>query len=1025
MIKKKEEAELQAKQAEDSAPEFLKKLGNMKEKATQKPKKKGDEGPSIEDLDDGTDIPPWHRAGAPEKPEWVVLLLIAAAKEADEEEKEDEHVFVAVGEKSMSKLALEDSSDQGAKQKEDDQPAWMKQAKNLKSTPHIGGQEKRAKQTRRNSFDTSGHLETKQPWQNTTLKSPQTPKPTKQPAKPVKRTTPVRSQCKSASAALALADKPEWMKGAEAIRKKNNNPQQIESTKVAAAAPATDAQPEWMAKRSKIKDKTKDDAPVDADNSKKNIAKLTSATSEQQQQPSWMAQRSKIKGNPKDDSNPSKAEIKVKRKKSVSKSDKSDNQPAWMWQRSKIKGKAKEEDTEDSTEEKKSLPKSSPTNNEQPSWMAQRSKIKGKVKEDITPDPTVKDSTAKKSLPKAPPTNDQPAWMAQRSKIKGKPKEETPSESKEDINTKKSLSKTSSSSPDEKQPAWMAQRSKIKEKTKEEDADAKPLDDKPEQEQGDYVPAWMKQKLKPRVSVVELKSSSVTEKLENRPKLKKVPYQISKQDLMENVVQEKISKRPSIQAVKAEARKDEMEWMKAKLKPGGARKAAPAAETTPKEEDDGKPAWMKHKLKPRVSVQELQSSSVHEKLDSKQPIRQASIRLSKKELNSNVVKEKLAKRSSLLELKKSPIKKEEMEWMKKKLKSGNRNLLALPQLAHVEDKRPEWMREAEKLSQSKSGSDDEKEAKEPSGGPARTYAAPQRQNSKRLLAHEEVGDKRPAWMREAQKRIPSLRNLNVGDDDESEKPPEKLLPKRGSMRRIATMPAQPATPTGRAVRRRSSMKLVATDNEASGPKVSNSQSASDPAPEPEISPFDLFPIKRPVGDKKLSGSISSIKSGNSKGSSGKKKGRNSKNWNSMADLGHSTTDDSDDSSSTSSGSDMTDATDWSGSTNDMGVTMGDSSDRQRSRSKPSEPSLLKGNPLSRSQTAEPARTGRRLSRSKTSDPDLLKASLLGYSDKKSSEKSKSRSSSVRGLRRSSSMRSSKSTADKKKTKKREDRKSVV
>ncbi|CAB9516679.1 expressed unknown protein [Seminavis robusta] len=88
MMKKKEAAETKAKEAEASAPEFLKKLGNMKEKAQNKPPpKKEDEGPTIEELDDGTDIPPWHRPNAPEKPEWVVLLLLAAEKEAQEEEE--------------------------------------------------------------------------------------------------------------------------------------------------------------------------------------------------------------------------------------------------------------------------------------------------------------------------------------------------------------------------------------------------------------------------------------------------------------------------------------------------------------------------------------------------------------------------------------------------------------------------------------------------------------------------------------------------------------------------------------------------------------------------------------------------------------------------------------------------------------------------------------------------------------------------------------------------------------------------
>lgn len=800
MIKKKEEAEMKAKQAEANAPEFMKKLGVMREKSLQKPKKKEDEGPTIEELDDGTDIPPWHRANAPEKPEWVLLLLIAAAREAEEDEEEDEHVFVSGGNNNPQAEEPQSAASAG----DDDLPEWMKQAKNLKSKP---------------------------PRRRSSLSGGQTSKPSISPLnsamksirRPGGKGAPARMKCKSASAALIMAgdDKPEWMKGAEALKKKKRA-QQMAAAREFAVSPCPGAeQPAWMVQRSKIKDKAQPESP-DAENKPK--VALNNKSESEDSQPAWMAQRSKM-----------------------------------------IKQKADKEEALTAPDNNNKLP------------------------------------------PKAADDND------------------------------------------------------------------------------DGKPAWMKHKLKPRVSVKELQESKVKEAVDNHKPIRQSSIKLTKEELKSNIVQQKLAKRPSLMDKKAPAKSEEMEWMKAKLKPGGDTKRS----NTPTIEEE-EPAWMKHKLKPRVSVKELQTSSVQEKLGKKQPIRKPSIKLSKEELTQNVVKQKLANRPSLVD-KKAPAKSEEMEWMKQKLRPSNskrnlaapevkepnarpgwfkeasvrglitsedendettlkpsdsrRNLMIPPKSPPEDaDKRPEWFREAS--SKGLLDTDDDMETnngKNYNGTTtAKKRAAPRRQQSKSRLAHELEGESRPEWMREAQKRMPSLRSLNAGgdlEDDESiRSADDNVLPvprviKQGSMRRIATMPASTAKNMREGLaKRQSSKRLSATEKTPSTALLKQEDpSTSEEPTEFELDPMDLFKPKqsatKTLGKQK---SFSSIKGPDAADPESKSKDEDldSKLWHSMAELGSGTdiegaTDLEDGSSS--SGSDDTftldSSIDFTASMNDIGAVL--------------------------------------------------------------------------------------------------------
>jgi len=673
MNQKKREAELQAQQKEANAPEFMKKRELMKEKAASKPKGESTTGPrepTIEELDDGTDIPPWKRSGAPEKPEWVKLLLQAAVKKAEEDDDDeigaDGHVFaVAAQAASTSSTTTTTRNDEPVKSKttnDDQPPEWMKQASNLKSplTPRV------LKPTR--TVVTSKAI------------------------LPVQLTSDKQDN-----------DKPEWMKNAAKLKKTKTppplTPPQASSSPSSSLLPTEEpkspntdiGKPAWMSKL-KQKQKTKA-APLTIDASQKG-------------------------GENENDDN----EVD------------NNDQPAWMKHASKIKQQAPLLNESTTTEQPSSATNST-------------SDQKGEGdNEDGDQDARMKNGTKNKEQQQTLPVHESTA------------------------NEQQSSSSTIT---------------RRDEQDKDEDG---------------KQPAWMKHKLKPRVSVKDLQSNKVQEKLDQKSPLRKssVVMSISKTELQQNIVKEKLAKQQQSlrgELKKSPLKKGEMEWMKAKLKKikpqndnGGKSLDAPTtlnntetdvdvnqavavesdddndgkAKSDDKdvpsddkdEDDDGnKLEWMKKKLKSRASIhpKDLQSSSVQLKLGQKQPLRKSSLVLSREELVSNKVTSKLKQRPSMLDQKKSRLKKEDMAMTKQKLK---------PAVKTKDDKsdRPKWMKQVQRRivdSESTSESD----------AASIGSSAPKAKDT-------DTSDSRPQWLIETQRRG-SFRGL--GTDSESKTPPKSLL----------------------------------------------------------------------------------------------------------------------------------------------------------------------------------------------------------------------------------------------------------
>ncbi|CAB9516680.1 expressed unknown protein [Seminavis robusta] len=306
---------------------------------------------------------------------------------------------------------------------------------------------------------------------------------------------------------------------------------------------------------------------------------------------------------------------------------------------------------------------------EKPEWMKSAEKLRKKKK------PVINHEA---NNPAAPPAEDLPEWMTQRSKIQQQQQQKTSSPDEKSLrgSTNSIASTTSTANEDEQQqPAWMIQRSKIKQKT---DLTPPPSPTRKTNNAGDNKPDWMKHHLvpEPRISIDDLKTSIVQEKLELREPIRQASIRLTKEELTDNVVKQKLEKRPSIvDHRKSQVKPEEMEWMKKKLKKSTATSQPETSSLKKEPADDKKPEWMKHrdKLIPRVSAQELQKSVVQEKLHSRGPIRESSLRnICKAELTDNKVMTKLAQRPAVYSTIKSIIQTENMEWMKYGIRAQER-----------------------------------------------------------------------------------------------------------------------------------------------------------------------------------------------------------------------------------------------------------------------------------------------------------------------------------------------------------------
>jgi hypothetical protein len=379
MIKKREEAELKAKQAEENAPEFLKKLGTMKEKAQSEPTKKEDEGPTIEELDDGTDIPPWHREGAPEKPEWVVLLLMAAEKEALEEEEEDEHVYVAPTPAYAAKISSR-IPPKSEKPEKDDKPGWMKQAEKKRSLPTFGTSEK---EDEKPEWMKQAENLRSMSSRGTNAGPPESPSP-----KPTKSIRQPQDD-----------EQPEWMQNAKKVLNRQPTSQRTPD-RVKSAEDTTENMPEWMKNAARIKKRpeSKREPRVSKDDSEKFRLKPRVSTED--------LQSSKVKEKLKSRMPPRKPSLTVTkdelRHSKVQK--KLANKPV-MPQRPAIVDKKEMEFMKKRLKPRGRLPASQPTDSsasdsqakEPPEWMKHASNIKQKGREEENVEKESEEATAPSS----------------------------------------------------------------------------------------------------------------------------------------------------------------------------------------------------------------------------------------------------------------------------------------------------------------------------------------------------------------------------------------------------------------------------------------------------------------------------------------------------------------------------------------------------------------------------------------------------------------------------------------------------
>lgn len=662
MIKKKEEAELKAKQAEESAPEFLKKLGTMKENAQTKPVKKEDEGPTIEELDDGTDIPPWHRVGAPDKPEWVELLLAAAEREAQEEE-EDEHVFVASGMDFSKKDTSNKSnnSDQKPKPKEPDQPEWMRQASNLRKS-NLGGTENGTASSEQTSSSSS--LEKAAHNQRAFSLSPKPTKATRPlPSSsnanaPNQRNTPTKAASKSASAALHEEQQPEWMRNAARIKMNKNASSESAAIPHPTSSDPDDGKPAWMAHASKLKQQKPKSNENETNNTAQQGKEKTGSTGE---------------------------------------GGSDDGKPDWM--KHKLKPRISTQDLQTSKVQEK-------LENKQPIRKAsivlsQEELTKNKVMEKLAKQPSLRE---KKAFVKT----EEMEWMKQKLRPRGEPRVTTtpisPTATASKIITSSGTMTTTipavASNLDDDKPAWMSHKLKPR-------VSAAELQSSKVQEKLESKPQLQKSVL--QISSKDLSSSKVAEKLGNRPEIRKSALQISSKDLSQSKVTEKLAQRPSISDKKSPMKKEEMEWMKQKLKPSSQRQGSVTSTTSGNEDDGARPEWMK----------------------------KAQRRLSGKFENSEDNPPSATSSSS-----------ESLPGSPKKT-------------VEEKDKRPSWLIETQQRGSFRGLSVDT------DSGARRASILDQPIKSRDQGSDETKADSRPGWMKETARR-PSFRNLMLGSEQEDQ-----------------------------------------------------------------------------------------------------------------------------------------------------------------------------------------------------------------------------------------------------------------
>ena len=260
------------------------------------------------------------------------------------------------------------------------------------------------------------------------------------------------------------------------------------------------------------------------------------------------------------------------------------------------------------------------------------------------------------------------------------------------------------------------------------------------QEKLENKPELMKSALS--VTRDQLASSKVQKKIKSKPAIRKPSFTVSREELTTNKVQEKLANKPDISRMHSAVKGDEMTSMKKKLKPrnGGISLTGPSDLVTSANVDGAvkeRPLWMQRtlvlqqssrelmrddqhmeqkpyevpwtnfKLKPRISVEDLKSSEVQEKLEQKPVIRKPSFTISKDELKTNVVQEKLSKKPNLAGMKAVATTKD-MVLMKEKLKpQGTFSLLGPSDLvssANMDDsitsEKPLWMQRTLVLQQS-------------------------------------------------------------------------------------------------------------------------------------------------------------------------------------------------------------------------------------------------------------------------------------------------------------------------------------
>lgn len=546
MTKRKEEAELKAKQEEENKPEFLKNLASMKEKAQNKPQKKADEGPTLAELDAvDPEVPPWHRPGAPEKPEWVVLLLEAAKKEAGEDEDE-EHVYVAPSPVQVPKAKQTLPS----KETETEKPEWMKQASALKkASPTLKPQMPKG----------SEEDSMQKPWMKHILKhsvSPQQEKSIKdRPSWMMESASSQQRNLEKMSASLSsigylpersksadetLGNKPDWMKSASLLKKKDSMGDSISSISSLN-----------LPDRSKSKS---------ANNSFSGTEK-----------PEWVKNAALLKKK-------SNESTKTKEKESQQDARKEEGEKPWMM-RDKLKPRVSPEDLTTNIVQDK-LKKKQPL--KKPSLEISKDQLEtNKVRAKLASRPSIVDK-------KAPVKKEEMEWMKKKLKPRG---ESTAASASVSSGQSPSIAPSNPIANKEK-PDWMQRASSLQQKAK--DAQQSTIAaDAAKDEKVEEKPWLMRGKHKPRVTPDDLKSSKVQEKLENKPQLKKPAVPVTSDELLHSKVSEKLANRPDMPQRKSEFKVEEMEWIKKKLKPRNVPAAGNKGRDSSEEDKDTRPDWMK------------------------------------------------------------------------------------------------------------------------------------------------------------------------------------------------------------------------------------------------------------------------------------------------------------------------------------------------------------------------------------------------------------------------------------------------